>query len=343
MQQNRANSLFSRLGCATTVVMILMLGIFLRYFGGGPFSPGRLSAASPRQEALGGFSSHADFEAGCDRCHAPWRGSAAERCESCHADVGEERFARTGMHGRLPDTEDCGRCHTEHEGREAAITTYDLGAFDHDWLTDYSLDRHQVDFDDRPMLCEACHPGRVYKSAQIECESCHATADALFMADHTVVYGDNCQYCHDGHDSMVPFNHRTFLSLEGGHAGLECQVCHVPTVAAGAPADCSGCHDEPAVHADQFGLDCVRCHTVFAWLPARLSIHTFPLNHGQEQQNDCQSCHLRRYDEYTCTNCHAHQPDEIRAVHVEEGILEFSACIECHPTGLVGEIDEESA
>jgi hypothetical protein len=32
----------------------------------------------------------------------------------------------------------------------------------------------------------------------------------------------------------------------------------------------------------------------------------------------------------------------MRSVHVGAGILEFSACIECHPTGLTGEIDEEA-
>lgn len=320
----------------------MVLGIILRYFGGGPFSPGQLSAASPRQEPLAGFSSHADFEAECAKCHAPWQGSSADRCESCHTDVGQQRSAQTGMHGRLLNTEDCGRCHTEHEGREAAITTYDVEAFDHDWLTDFSLVKHQADYDNMPILCEDCHPQRTYQVALIDCQSCHATADLVFMTDHAALYGEKCRSCHDGHDSMVPFDHQTIFPLAGGHDGLECQVCHKPTVEAGAAADCSGCHAEPAVHAGQFGLDCVRCHTNVAWLPARLSIHTFPLDHGQEGQQECQVCHLRQYDEYTCTNCHAHEPDDVREAHIEAGIFEFSNCIECHATGLVGEIDEES-
>ena len=343
MQQNRANPLLSRLGCATTIVMILVLGILLRYFGGGPFSPGQLSAASPRQESLSGFTSHAEFEADCTKCHAPWQGSAAERCESCHTDIGQQRFSRTGMHGALPNTEECDLCHTEHEGRDAVITVYDLNAFEHDWLTEFSLARHQVNFDERPILCEDCHPRRVYTTAQIDCRTCHATADPIFVADHASLYGDNCRYCHDGHDSMVNFDHRDVFPLEGKHADQECRACHMPTVMAGTPRDCSGCHAEPEVHADQFGLDCVRCHTAVAWLPAHLRIHTFPLDHGQEGENDCQSCHLRQYDQYTCTNCHAHQPDQIRSVHVNADILEFSDCIECHSTGLVGDIDEKSA
>jgi hypothetical protein len=343
MQQNRANPLLSRLGCATTIVMIMVLGIILRYFGGGPFSPGRLSAASPRQAPLAGFTSHADFEAECARCHAPWQGSAAERCESCHADISEQRSTRSGLHGRLPDTGDCSHCHIEHEGREAAITTYELQAFEHDLLTEFSLARHHFDFDDSPILCLACHTGQLYRATQIECQTCHAAADPRFMADHATLYGDDCAGCHDGRDSMASFNHQDVFPLEGGHAGLECQNCHTPTILADMPANCSGCHDEPAVHAGQFGLDCVRCHTISAWQPARLSIHTFPLDHGQIAENDCQSCHPRQYDQYTCTNCHAHDPDETRSVHIEAGIQEFSACIECHATGLVGEIDEESA
>jgi len=342
MQQNRANPLLSRFGCATTIVMVLVLGIFLRYFGGGPFSPGRLSASSPRQEPLSGFASHADFEAECERCHAPWQGSEAGRCESCHADVGEQRFTRTGMHGRLPDTSDCGRCHTEHEGREATITTYDLEAFEHDWLTGFSLARHWADFDETSILCDECHLHQSYAAAQVDCWSCHETADSTFMTDHAALYGESCHVCHDGLDSMVPFDHQVVFPLEGGHTGQECQACHTPTVSAGTPAECVGCHEEPAVHAGQFGLDCARCHTDVAWLPARLSIHTFPLDHGQEGEDDCQSCHQRKYDEYSCTNCHAHEPAEMRDVHVEAGILEFSDCIECHPTGLVGESDEDN-
>ena len=343
MQQNRANPLLSRLGCATTIVMILVLGIILRYFGGGPFSPGQLSAASPRQEPLSGVSSHAEFEAACAKCHAPWQGSAAGRCESCHTGIGEQRLARTGMHGRLPDTKDCRQCHTEHEGREADITTYDLQAFEHEWLTDYSLVKHQANFDDSLIRCEACHPQGEYEPLQVTCQACHATADRAFVDDHSALYGDDCHYCHDGYDSMVSFDHQAVFPLAGGHADQDCRACHTTTVMAGTPADCSGCHAEPAVHADQFGLDCARCHTALAWLPARLSIHTFPLDHGQEGRNDCQSCHKQRYDEYTCTNCHAHEPLEIRSVHITAGILEFESCIECHPRGLVDEFDEQNA
>lgn len=343
MQQNRANPLLSRLGCATTIVMILVLGIILRYFGGGPFSPGQLSAASPRQEPLSGFASHAEFEAACDKCHTPWQGSAADRCESCHANIKEQRLARLGLHGRLPDAGTCSRCHTEHKGREANITDFDLQAFEHDWLTDFSLVRHQANFDGGPIQCWDCHSQGRYAATWVTCRECHATAEPAFVDDHVALYGDDCRYCHDGHDSMVGFNHQAVFPLEGGHANQECRACHKTTVMAGTPDDCSGCHAEPTVHAGQFGLDCVRCHAIASWLPARLSIHTFPLDHGQERQNDCQVCHLRQYDEYTCTNCHAHAPDEVRKEHVEAGILKFSDCIECHPTGLVGEINEDSA
>jgi hypothetical protein len=345
MQQNRANPLLSRLGCAAAIVMVLVLGIVLRYVGGGPFSPGPLAAASPRQEPLSGFASHAEFEADCAKCHAPWHGSAADRCESCHTDIADQRLARAGMHGRLPDATECDYCHTEHKGREAIITTYDLQAFEHDLLTEFSLVKHQVDYDERLILCDGCHPQRTYEIAQITCQACHASADAVFMEDHAALYGERCQYCHDGHDSMIGFDHQAVFPLDGGHADQACQACHTSTVMSGTPSDCSGCHEEPAVHLGQFGLDCARCHTALAWLPARLSIHTFPLDHGvdhgQEGNNDCQSCHVQRYDEYTCTNCHAHEPAEIRALHVAADILEFETCTECHPTGVVDEFDDE--
>jgi len=244
MQQSRANPLLSRLGCATTIVMILVLGIILRYFGGGPFSPGHLSAASPRQEPLAGFASHAEFEADCSLCHAPWAGSAADRCQSCHVDIKEQRLARVGLHGRLPDAGECGLCHTEHKGREANITDFELQSFEHDWLTDFSLAKHQSNFDGRPMKCQDCHAQGRYAAEGITCHACHVTAEPTFIGQHIALYGDDCLACHDGHDAMVGFDHQAVFPLEGGHANQACGDCHEPTVLAGAPEDCSGCHVE---------------------------------------------------------------------------------------------------
>ncbi len=110
-----------------------------------------------------------------------------------------------------------------------------------------------------------------------------------------------------------------------------------------APADdphhCAACHEEPAVHIDQFGLDCARCHTLDAWVPARLTRHTFALDHGSDEQVPCQVCHSRTYAENDCFACHDHQPEAMAAAHEAEASYQLESCTTCHPTGEPGEAE----
>jgi mono/diheme cytochrome c family protein len=105
----------------------------------------------------------------------------------------------------------------------------------------------------------------------------------------------------------------------------------------GDPHECQACHEEPAVHAERFGLNCSRCHTLQAWKPALLTRHTFYLDHGDEGQVSCQTCHDKNYSEHTCYGCHDHEPEEMETAHLEEEITDFDGCAECHPTGQEGE------
>jgi mono/diheme cytochrome c family protein len=103
------------------------------------------------------------------------------------------------------------------------------------------------------------------------------------------------------------------------------------------PHECRACHEEPTVHADRFGLNCSRCHTLQAWKPALLTRHTFLLDHGGEGKLPCQTCHTETYSDHTCYGCHDHEPGEMEVVHVQEEIDDFELCVECHPTGVEGE------
>jgi hypothetical protein len=104
------------------------------------------------------------------------------------------------------------------------------------------------------------------------------------------------------------------------------------------------CHEEPDVHAGQFGLDCSRCHTALAWAPAELTRHVFLLDHGDEGELECERCHVASYVEYTCYDCH--EPGEMRIDHLlvsdKDGraITALEDCIECHPTGRAGEANQ---
>ena len=43
------------------------------------------------------------------------------------------------------------------------------------------------------------------------------------------------------------------------------------------------------------------------------------------------TCHTGNdYSRYTCYGCHEHTPAKIRAEHQEEGISNFTNCVECH-------------
>ena len=103
------------------------------------------------------------------------------------------------------------------------------------------------------------------------------------------------------------------------------------------PHECRACHEEPDIHANRFGLNCARCHTLQAWKPALLTRHTFLLDHGGGGQVACQTCHTYTYFEHTCYGCHDHKPEQMIEVHAQEDILEFENCVACHPTGREGE------
>jgi len=106
------------------------------------------------------------------------------------------------------------------------------------------------------------------------------------------------------------------------------------------PHECRSCHEEPVVHADRFGLNCARCHTLVAWKPALLSRHTFELDHGSEGNVACETCHVDTYADHTCYQCHDHQPEQMQQVHADQLIFAIDDCVQCHPTGRPGEAEQ---
>ncbi|MCB8944460.1 MAG: c-type cytochrome [Ardenticatenaceae bacterium] len=99
------------------------------------------------------------------------------------------------------------------------------------------------------------------------------------------------------------------------------------------PHHCAACHEEPAVHAERFGLDCARCHTMSAWTPALLVRHVFSLEHGGGGTIACQTCHTETYTQHTCYGCHDHQPAEMPPLHTTVEAADLTNCGACHPTG----------
>jgi hypothetical protein len=262
--------------------------------------------------------------ASCAACHQTGEFSELPvACVDCHEDP--------AMHAGI-FSEDCSACHNPQAWEPALL---EGEPFDHTANFGFSLARHARDYDDQSMTCASCHGEDVREFQLATCSGCHADHDQKFVKEHQAQFGGNCLECHDGIDRMRDFDHASVFPLEGRHGEIECSACHVDEVFKGTPQACVDCHAEPEIHAGFFGLDCQYCHTTVSWSPARLRNHNFPLDHGEQGESACQTCHPAVYAEYTCYGCHEHEPAPIEEKHREEGISleELPECITCHPSG----------
>ena len=335
---SKRNPLFSPLSCGIALVLILGLIAVLIVMGGRVFSPGPLTAVHPQNRSLQGFTSHADFESECSRCHAPLLGPTADRCLACHLTVAAQLRTHSGLHSFLTGVSDCATCHSDHLGRDVRITRLNVLEFPHQEATGFTLVRHQTDYDGLPIECTACHSSGGYDFNLAICAECHVQAQSAFMADHQATFGDNCLACHDG-GRVEPFDHTAFFPLEGGHAITPCINCHIGGQFKSAPRDCYSCHRADDAHNQELGTECGACHTPSNWHEATLEDHTFPITHKNHGQPiECQVCHVSTFTTYTCYGCHEHNPAKIEHKHLEKGIHEFQNCASCHPTG--GEHEE---
>ncbi len=271
----------------------------------------------------------------CAGCHQNGRfENTPSECAGCH----EEPAVHAGLF-----TGDCADCHTETGWQPAQ---FDGQPFDHS-QTRFTLASHAANYDGSPLACLGCHQDGISLTggrsnfAQTICTECHQAADPAFMNDHTASFGKDCLACHDGSGEMADFDHSQIWPLNGQHAVTVCSACHVDRVFAGTASECAACHAEPEIHLGLFGAECASCHTETAWQPARLTRHNFPLNHGRASDSDCATCHLAAYTEYTCYECHEHDPSNIEREHREEGIRqpELAGCARCHPTGRENEAE----
>jgi hypothetical protein len=390
------------------IAIALVLGTGFAFWKAGGFgvNPGPVTAKSRPGVVLQGFSSHADLEQDCQRCHQPLTTSQATLCLDCHQTVKQQIETHVAFHSRLPSTTSCATCHAEHKGRDFDPTGAALAGFNHNqsrfpltgkhlmtscvechkanpfqlasfncvqchpepqshagmfgqdcapchststWKqatndgkpydhakTGFILTHHQTDSAGQPLLCTACHTGNPQKLYdQQTCDSCHQKIQADFEVKHLEQYGPNCIQCHDGADRMVPFDHTRFFPLDGKHAPLDCIQCHAEQKFSGTATACADCHPEPKIHEGNFGSKCQYCHTASAWIPALLSRHTFPLDHGGKSEQSCQTCHLNSYSQYSCYTCHDHQQEEIAVSHTRAHVSQTDPpdCARCHPGG----------
>ncbi|MBL8860096.1 MAG: hypothetical protein JNL28_16420 [Planctomycetes bacterium] len=304
------------------------------------------------------------------RTRFPLVGShAAVACFACHegADVGN--FDRTSTEcidchrdqlaqALNPDhlaqgwTDRCDRCHIP--------TTWGGAGFNH--ATFPLTGQHAV------AACNACHTGGVFSGTPSACVACHqsefnATTDPNHVTQN---FPTTCQNCHNTSTwSGASFNHSGITSgcvachqsdyNSTNHAALNypttCQNCHNTSTWRGANFNHSGvtrgcvtCHQtefnsttNPNHTSAGFPTSCQTCHTTTGWNGATFSHPQFPINNGRHSNLTCQQCHNtpNNYTIFTCTNCHAHQQNDMNDEHdrVSGYTYVSSACYSCHPTG----------
>jgi hypothetical protein len=179
--------------------------------------------------------------------------------------------------------------------------------------------------------CFACHaPLRGAEPAR--CIACHALADIGLRTTkgqpvsptptkfpfHQALTSQSCLSCHSDH------------SASGFSAVKQAKFSHALLNPA-MSANCSSCHTAPnnAIHQDLKGT-CSQCHSQERWKPATFDHAKFFVLDG-DHNAACTTCHVNNdFSRYTCFGCHEHQPDGIRAKHLDEGIRNFENCVSCH-------------
>ncbi len=258
----------------------------------------------------------------CQDCHTVNEFQISSTCSDCHA----EPEQHTGMF-----SSDCTECHSTQAWVPAIL---DGNPFDHEALG-FSLILHELDYQGLSITCLSCHQKKTFEMDVTTCMNCHEQHDFEYMQSHSEEFGIDCTACHDGVDRMHNFDHQNVFVLDGAHIELECVACHENQVFVGLPKECSDCHAEPEIHAGSFGLNCAACHSTTAWQPATLQEHTFPLDHGDEGEIACETCHTNTYTQYTCESCHDSSDPEFIEEHEEENLSRdrLINCVECHADG----------
>ncbi len=230
---------------------------------------------------------HAQAE--CSACHLDPRAPmdfklASSDCVSCHQkdDKHEGRFGTA-----------CGVCHSP-DGWKPAKFNHDLAAF--------KLEGKHVD-----VACEQCHVNNVFKGTPMACVSCHQKDDK-----HQGRFGTACEACHTPASwEGATFDHNlAAFRLDGAHARVACERCHINNIFKGTPTTCAACHADPTFHVGAFGSNCASCHSTAAWSPAGFNLpHPEPrtdeggsgIHHGGAT---CRTCHPGSVFVATCDACH---------------------------------------
>lgn len=280
--------LIAALCCSATAAVAGESGLSLRQL---LLSPGELTQG------------HAEFEDDCDKCHVSFdKANQTPLCMDCHEEIAADVQSKRGFHGGMAAAQplNCGRCHTDHKGRDEDITGMDPDHFNHDRTDFRLLGSHQ------DLRCEECHQSETkFRDADGACSSCHDDV-------HEGRLGDDCSACHSETAWQArAFDHSsTDFPLQGRHADASCSACHIDQTFEGASTECVSCHLGKDRHLGVFGRQCGTCHVAQSWEKIRFdhARQTEFALHGRHQQVPCEACHREGLPlslPTACVDCHA--------------------------------------
>jgi hypothetical protein len=248
----------------------------------------------------------------CDDCH---RGDittlAPEVCETCHRQLDVSFMtAHTLSFGSA-----CLDCHD-------GVDRFDEN-FNHNDFTFQLTGRHVS------VACVQCHiNARGYGDFPVtlqDCYACHHNDEA-----HEGRFGVDCSQCHTTEGwAPAKFDHNlSAFKLEGKHAQVACEACHIDRQYQGTAAGCASCHQQDDEHNGQYGTDCAACHNPSNWKDADFdhNLSSFPLT-GAHVGLACESCHSSgQFAELAsdCASCHDDPP-------FHAGLFGLN-CASCHTT-----------
>jgi hypothetical protein len=293
----------------------------------------------------------------CRFCHPEHRGATASLTELGdqsfpHAVVGfslsghqvkvtREAFVCSDCHvsniSRF-DPQTCDACHrqTDMGFMTAHVISYGSGCLDcHDGVDSLvtNFDHNKLEFKitgkHDGLKCAKCHTDARklgdFQATLQDCYSCHHNDDS-----HGGQFGSDCAACHSVEGwKPAKFDHNlAAFTLEGEHARVQCDECHVNNVYKGTPRDCYACHRQDDEHNGQFGTDCAVCHNPSNWEDADFdhSRSNFPLT-GGHLDAACEQCHNTGQFTGLSTSCSACHGDPV----FHSGMFGLD-CAACHTT-----------
>ena len=270
--------------------------------------------------------------------HEKTAAGAPFHCEDCHVKTMTRFEPGQCATCHLKDKPDLMRAHVAAFGERCVachdgVDRFSPGRFDHG-KTGFTLEGKHAGTG-----CELCHAGvkdmAGFTQAEARCVACHADAGSRA---HAGKLGDDCASCH-GAAAWKPatFDHaETGFPLTGKHAATACAQCHRDSLKAPLSTACEDCHRAPADHATRGYANCTECHGTDDWRAAGVENHRFPLNHAG-RKIACKTCHPASYKQYTCFNCHDHEPEAMVRLHQHETgartLDSIRDCVRCHKTG----------